>query len=94
VAVVATLSKGYDLDCIWTHVDRGPTKDAASYYIQASETGGEPSGRWWGPGAKTLGFGQRRRIERQHDWKAGGLDLCKVAAQRPVFRDSAAIPAG
>ena len=41
MAVVATLSKGYDLDYIWTQVDRGPAKDAASYYIQASETGGE-----------------------------------------------------
>ena len=57
VAVVATLSKGYDLDYIWKQVDRGPAKDAASYYIQASETGGEPPGRWWGPGAKALGFG-------------------------------------
>ena len=65
MAVVATLSKGYDLDYIWTHVDRGPTKDAASYYLQASESGGEPPGRWWGPGAKALGFGQGRRIERQ-----------------------------
>ena len=42
MAVVATLSKGYDLDYIWKHVDRGATKDAAGYYIQASETGGEP----------------------------------------------------
>ena len=61
MAVVATLSKGYDLDYIWKQVDRGPAKDAASYYIQASETGGEPPGRWWGPGAKALGLepGQR-----------------------------------
>jgi hypothetical protein len=29
VAVVATLSKGYDLDYIWKNVDRGPAKDAA-----------------------------------------------------------------
>jgi hypothetical protein len=43
VAVVATLSKGYDLDYIWKHVGRGPAKDAASYYIQASESGGEPT---------------------------------------------------
>ena len=56
MAVVATLSKGYDLDYIWKQVDRGPAKDAASYYIQASESGGEPPGRWWGPGAKALGF--------------------------------------
>ena len=65
MAIVATLSKGYDLDYIWTHVDRGPAKDAASYYLQASESGGEPPGRWWGPGAKALGFEQGRRIERQ-----------------------------
>jgi hypothetical protein len=56
VAVVATLSKDYDLDYIWKQVDRRPAKDAASYYIQASESGGEPSGRWWGPGAKALGL--------------------------------------
>ena len=59
MAVVATLSKGYDLDSIWTQVDRDPAKDAASYYLQASESGGS-AGRWWGPGAKTLGFGYRR----------------------------------
>jgi hypothetical protein len=57
VAVVATLSKGYDLDSIWTQVDRGPAKDAASYYLQASETGGEPPCRLRGPSGKTLGFG-------------------------------------
>ena len=39
VAVVATLTKGYDLDYIWKQVDRGAVKDAASYYIQASESG-------------------------------------------------------
>ena len=60
MAVVATLSKGYDLDYIWKQVDRGPTKDAAGYYIQASETGGEPPGRWWGPGAQALGLEQGR----------------------------------
>jgi hypothetical protein len=65
LAVVATLSKGYDLDYIWKHVDRGPPKDAASYYIQASETGGEPPGRWWGPGAKALGFEPGQRIDRK-----------------------------
>ena len=45
VAVVATLSKGYDLEYIWKQVDRGPAKDAASYCIQDSESGGEPPGR-------------------------------------------------
>jgi conjugative relaxase-like TrwC/TraI family protein len=65
VAVVATLSKGYDLDYIWKQVDRGPAKDAASYYIQASESGGEPPGRWWGPGAKALGFQPGQTVERK-----------------------------
>ena len=65
MAVVATLSKGYDLDYIWKQVDRGPAKDAAGYYIQASESGGEPPGRWWGPGARALGFEHGQRVERQ-----------------------------
>ena len=65
VAVVATLSKGYDLDYIWKQVDRGPAKDAASYYIQASESGGEPPGRWWGPGAQALGFEHGQTVERR-----------------------------
>jgi conjugative relaxase-like TrwC/TraI family protein len=64
MAVVATLSKGYDLDYVWKQVDRGPAKDAAGYYIQASESGGEPPGRWWGPGAKALGFGPGQLVER------------------------------
>jgi hypothetical protein len=64
VAVVATLSKGYDLDYVWKQVDRGPAKDAAGYYIQASDSGGEPPGRWWGPGAQALGFGHGQRVER------------------------------
>ena len=65
MAVVATLSKGYDLDYIWKQVDRGPVKDAASYYIQASESGGEPHGRWWGPGTKALGFEHGQTVERK-----------------------------
>ncbi len=65
MAVVATLSKGYDLEYIWKQVDRGPAKDAASYYIQASESGGEPPGRWWGPGAKALGFEPGQIVERK-----------------------------
>jgi hypothetical protein len=65
MAVVATLSKGYDLDYIWKQVDRGPAKDAVGYYIQASESGGEPPGRWWGPGAKALGFEPGQTVERK-----------------------------
>jgi hypothetical protein len=50
MAVVAALSKGYDLD--WKQVDRDSAKDAASYYILASESGAEPPGRWWDPATK------------------------------------------
>ena len=64
MAVVATLTKGYDLDYIWRQVDRGLAKDAAGYYIQASESGGEPPGRWWGPGAKALGLEHGQLVER------------------------------
>jgi hypothetical protein len=64
LAVVATLSKGYDLDYIWRQVDQSATKDAAGYYIQASESGGEPPGRWWGRGAKALGLEHGQIIER------------------------------
>ena len=62
---MATLTKGYDLEYIWKQVDRGPAKDAASYYIQASETGGEPPGRWWGPGARALGLEHGQTVERE-----------------------------
>ena len=65
MAVVATLSKGYDLGYIWKQVDRGPVKDAASYYLQASESGGEPPGQWWGPGARALGFKYGQLVERE-----------------------------
>jgi conjugative relaxase-like TrwC/TraI family protein len=64
LAVIATLSKGYDLDYIWKQVDRGPAKDAVGYYIQASETSGEPPGRWWGPGAQALGLEPGQLVER------------------------------
>ena len=39
MAVVVTLSKGYDLEYIWKPVvvDRGPAKDAAGYYLQRYE---------------------------------------------------------
>jgi hypothetical protein len=65
LAVVATLTKGYDLDYIWRQVDPDLTKDAAGYYIQASENGGEPPGRWWGPGAKALGLEPGQIVERE-----------------------------
>ena len=70
MAVVATLSKGYDLDYIWKNVDRGPAKDAAGYYIQATESGGEPPGRWWGPSARALGLEPGQTVERKQIGRA------------------------
>src|SRR5205823_6126647 len=63
MAVVATLSKGYDLDYMWRQA--GSEKSAADYYIQASEGGGEPPGRWWGPGARALGLEPGQVVERE-----------------------------
>ncbi len=37
----------------------------AAYYIEASEKGGEPPGRWWGPGAQALGFAPGQAVERE-----------------------------
>jgi conjugative relaxase-like TrwC/TraI family protein len=65
LAVIATLTKGYDLDYIWRQVDQSASKDAAGYYIQASESGGEPPGRWWGPGAQALGLEHGQTVERE-----------------------------
>ena len=50
---------------IWRQVYRSATKDAAGYYIQASESGGEPPGRWWGPGARALGLEHGQVVERE-----------------------------
>ena len=65
MAVVATLTKGYDLDYIWKQVDPTLAKDPAAYYIQPAETGGEPPGRWWGPGARALGLHPGQLVERK-----------------------------
>ena len=65
MAVVATLSKGYDLNYVWRHVGPAAGRSAADYYIQASECGGEPPGRWWGPGAEALGFTTGQLVERE-----------------------------
>jgi AAA domain/TrwC relaxase len=64
MAVVATLSKGYDLDYMWRQAAANPAKEGAGYYLQASEAG-EPPGRWWGPGAEALGFRRGEMVERE-----------------------------
>jgi conjugative relaxase-like TrwC/TraI family protein len=65
LAVIATLSKGYDLDYVWKQVDPTLAKDAADYYIQASESTGEPPGRWWGPGAQAIGLEPGQVVEQE-----------------------------
>jgi conjugative relaxase-like TrwC/TraI family protein len=65
LAVIATLTKGYDLDYIWKQIDPALAGDPAGYYIQASEKGGEPPGRWWGPGANALGIQDGQLVKRK-----------------------------
>ena len=77
MAVVATLSKGYDLDYMWRQAGPGSQKEGAGYYLQASQDGGEPPGRWWGPGAEALGFQQGQVVER------GPYDLLFGQRQAP-----------
>ena len=74
MAVVATLSKGYDLDYIWRQVDRGPAKDAPAITSRPAraaasrQAGGGPrrQGARFEPGQMVerqpydLLFGQRR----------------------------------
>jgi hypothetical protein len=55
LAVVETLSKGMTWTTSGSKCRPKPGKDTAGYYIQASEGGGEPLGRWWGTGARALG---------------------------------------
>jgi hypothetical protein len=82
---VATLSKGYDLDYVWKQIDRGPAKDAAWYYIQASESGGEPPGWWWGPGARALGLEPGQTVERKpYDLDYGDIGLAFPAWTGPA----------
>jgi hypothetical protein len=64
MAVVATLSEGYDLDYMWRQTGPGSQKEGAGYYLQASQDGSEPQGRWWGPGAEALGFQRGQVVER------------------------------
>jgi hypothetical protein len=51
--------------------------DPAQRLIQASENGGEPTGRWWGPGARALGFESGKRLS------ASRMTCCS-ASVRPL----------
>ena len=76
MAVVATLSKGYDLDYIWKQVDRGVAKDAASYYIQASESGGGDPVAGGVPAPWPWASSTARRLSANHT-------SCYSASERP-----------
>jgi conjugative relaxase-like TrwC/TraI family protein len=65
VAGVGTLHKGFSIEYAWAQVGSADQRrGAASYYTGAAE-GGEPPGRWWGPGARALGFRNGQEIERK-----------------------------
>jgi hypothetical protein len=64
LAVVVTVAKGYDLGYIWKTQGQASTEHTrGGYYIDAAQ-GGEPPGRWWGPGAQALGFTVGQVVER------------------------------
>src|ERR1700735_3121842 len=64
----------------------------AAYYIDASEKGGEPPGRWWGPAAEALGFAPGQQIEREsYDLLFGKR---KAPDGTPLGRPPAARPPG
>jgi conjugative relaxase-like TrwC/TraI family protein len=67
VAVVVTVAKGYDLGYVWKNQgqrEHQPEKSVGGYYINAAQHGESP-GRWWGPGAKALGFTDGQVVERE-----------------------------
>ena len=76
MAVVVTVAKGYDLAYIWkTQGETAAGHVTGGYYINAAQAG-EPPGRWWGPGARALGFNPGQLVERQPydaSWNRTGL---------------------
>ena len=50
---------------MWKQVDPSLALNPAAYYIEPSEKGSEPPGRWWGPGAQALGFTPGQQVERE-----------------------------
>jgi hypothetical protein len=63
LGVVVTIAKGYDLGYIWKTHDHPADRTTGGYYINAAQAG-EPPGRWWGPGARFLGFALGQVVER------------------------------
>jgi hypothetical protein len=76
LAVVATLTKGYDLDYMWRQIDRSATKDAAGYYIQASENGGNHRAAG---GARA----RKHSASSPAGWSSEGLTIGCSANERP-----------
>ena len=66
MAVVVTVAKGYDLGYVWKNQAQkeGAEQTVGGYYINAAQAG-EPPGRWWGPGAKALGFAAGQVVKRE-----------------------------
>jgi len=65
MAVVVTAASGFDLGYVWKNQagQAVPERSAGGYYINAAQAG-EPPGRWWGPGAESLGFSAGQVVER------------------------------
>jgi hypothetical protein len=61
MALVVTITKGYDLGYVWKNQGQaGPEQTTGGYYIYINAAqAGEPPGRWWGPGG--AGAGALRR---------------------------------
>jgi len=64
MAVVVTAASGYDLGYVWRGQGQPePEKSAGGYYLHAAGAGEAP-GRWFGPGAETLGLATGQVVER------------------------------
>ena len=65
MAVVVTVAKGYDLGYVWKNQGQATAeRTTGGYYINAAQAG-EPPGRWWGPGARSLGLATGQVVERK-----------------------------
>ena len=65
MAVVVTVAKGYDLGYVWKNQGQAAAEPSTGgYYISAAH-GGEPPGRWWGPGAAALALAEGAIVERK-----------------------------
>ena len=92
MAVVVTIAKGYDLGYIWK-TQHSTERSIGGYYINAAQAG-EPPGRWWGPGAHSLGFAPGQVVERapydavyrQIDPRTGAK-LGRPRGRYPTFAD-------